>query len=158
MKITDNFTTTIATNPLLSLLAFLALILSAFSPPNLYGQTENDLASLLKAGEQLTQEGKLQEAFGKFDQAFRLAPDSPEVNFKLGLAARSLHDYETAVMAFERVLITDPGLVQAKIEMAKSFYNLGSFETAKQYFQEVLESDIPAETRENIISFMQGMP
>ncbi len=153
MKISDSFK-----NLPLPLVVFLAIIFSAFMIQNLYGQTENDILSLIKAGDQLGQEGKPQEAMQKFNQAFRLEPDNPEVNFKLGLSARSVHDYETAVMAFERVLIIDPNAVQAKIEMAKSFYNLGSFETAKQYFQEALESDIPAETRANLVSFMQGMP
>ncbi len=127
-------------------LFFFALPVSAQSP--------TPVKTLLNRGDAQFDNNNLQEAFKLYDQAFRSAPDSLETNYKLGLTAAAVKDFETAVMAFERVVIIDPNFVQAKIEMAKSFYHLGATETAKQYFAEALEVDLPEKVRRSITSFL----
>jgi tetratricopeptide (TPR) repeat protein len=128
---------------------FVALSGKAESPPS--------IQTLIASADALFDGGNVQKAFDLYSQAFRVEPDSVEVNFKLGLAAAALKDFETAVMAFERVLFVDPDFLQAKIEMAKAFYHLGSVETARQYFSEVLAADIPAEVRKSVTSFLAEM-
>lgn len=137
----------------------LFILLTVFflsAPPQVTCQ-DLSVQQLLSSSNSYLEQGKNQQAFNVLFEAFQLEPDDPEINYKLGIAANKIGDYETAAMAFERVLIADPSLVQAKLELAKAFYRLGSTETAKQYFQEVIESDIPENTRKNIKNFLKSI-
>ncbi len=101
--------------------------------------------------------GNHHESFDTYWLAFRQAPENIEINYNLGLEAIAIADYESAVMAFERVLLLDPQATQAKIELAKAFHQLGAIKTAQQYFREVLTAtDLPAESKRNIESFLQS--
>ena len=134
------------------------VILSIFlSLSPVMAESQQSLPTLIARADKVFAHGNSQLAFELYNQAFRLEPDDAEVNFKLGQAAVAVKDFETAVMAFERVLFVNPDNLQAKIEMAKSFYYLGSEETARQYFSEVLEADIPDEARAAISSFLAEM-
>ena len=98
----------------------------------------------------LFDQGAYYQATSLFFQLFKQDPDNPEVNFYLGRASFETDDFETAAMAFERVLIVDPKSVQAKLEMAKSFYRLGAKPTATRYFRELLDGDLPEDIRASI--------
>lgn len=106
-------------------------------------------------GNEYTAAGNHKKAFNSYWQAFKERPGDVSINYLLGLSAVEIKNYEAAVMAFERVIITDPNAIQAKIELAKAFYKLGSTETAKQYFIEVIESDVPEDVRLKIKSFIE---
>jgi len=60
-------------------------------------------------------------------------------------------------MAFERVLIARPDAIRVKLEIARSLYNLGSTETARQYFHEVLESNPPENVKKNIELYLNSI-
>ncbi len=138
-----------------NLVSFLCIALFSIALPlTVKAESPSSVKTLIGNGDTQFNNGKVQEAFNLFSQAFRVAPDNLEANYKLGQAAAAIKDFETAVMAFERVVIIDPTFVQAKIEMAKSFFHLGATETAKQYFREALEVELPKEVRRSITSFL----
>lgn len=117
--------------------------------------TYADVNSLLKKGHDQFMAGKAEEALDTFYQAFEEAPDNPDVNFMLGRAAFETRDFEAAAMAFERVLITNPEAVRAKLELARSYFNLGAFEMSRAHFLEVLGKNPPEKVRENISMFLE---
>jgi len=104
----------------------------------------------------LFDQGAYSQASSQFFKLFKQDPENQEINFYLGRAAFESDDFETAVMAFERVLIVDPKAVQAKLELAKSFYRLGAKPTAIHYFRELLDSDLPEEVRSSIKTILNS--
>ncbi|MFO7761787.1 MAG: tetratricopeptide repeat protein [Thermodesulfobacteriota bacterium] len=110
---------------------------------------------LLHKAEELFKAGKYRKAREKLLKAFRNNPANPELNFYLGRTAFELGDYETAVMAFDRVLIIDPGAFRVKLEMARSYLRLGSLETARQLFEEVRATDPPLNVEKRIAGYLE---
>jgi len=115
---------------------------------------DEPLAGRLEQARERFSAGAYPEAAALFFQLFQQYPANSEVNFYLGRSAFESGDYETAVMAYERVLLADPGVTQAKLEMAKSFYRLGARPTAVRLFRELADSDLPAEVRAQIKAFL----
>nr|MBF0220660.1 hypothetical protein [Desulfobulbaceae bacterium] len=110
-----------------------------------------DVSSLVALAQSSSESGHHHESFETYWLAFRQEPDNIEINFNLGIEAAAISDNESAVMAFERVLLLDPGATQAKIELGKAFYKLGALKTARHYFSEVLSADdLPQQARINI--------
>ena len=116
-----------------------------------------NISPLIALAQNYSNEGRHHESFDAYWLAFRQEPDNIEVNYKLGLEAAAIYDYESAVMAFERVLLLDPTATQAKIDLAKAFYSLGAKKTAQHYFIEVLGADdLPLEAKNNINAFLEN--
>lgn len=97
----------------------------------------------------------LEKALDTYVELFREDPGNPDINFNLGRASFENGDYESAVMAFERVLIDRPDATRAKLELARSYFNLGSQEMAEQYFNEVLALSPPDAVRMNIGKYLK---
>ncbi len=120
------------------------------------GQAGN-INPLIALAQNYSNEGRHHDSFDAYWLAFRQEPDNIEINYKLGIEAALISDYESAVMAFERVLLLDPGATQAKIDMAKAFYHLGAKKTAQHYLMEVLGAeDLPLEAKNNINDFLKS--
>jgi tetratricopeptide (TPR) repeat protein len=105
-----------------------------------------------------------EKAYLSFHQSFMEDPTNLNISFFMGRAAfehamisRAKGDEETAqrrlesaLMAFDRVLIIQPGAVRVKLEMARCHAELGALEIAKQHFYEVLASNPPESVKKNI--------
>ncbi len=102
------------------------------------------------AGRRLLAEQRYAEAYTRLFAVFERYPDDPEVNFFLGRAAFEKGDYEMAIMAFDRVLIVHPEAIRVKLELARCYYALRAFATARHYLQEVLDANPPAAVKANI--------
>ena len=61
-------------------------------------------------------------------------PADVELAFRLANRAVKVGDYEAAIGVYERILFYDPRLVRVKLELARLYYRLGSYETARTYF------------------------
>ena len=112
-----------------------------------------------KEGREHFDRGEYQDALGKFRQAYRLAPGNLDINFYLGRAAFESGDYETPIMAFERVIIGswqvegEKGKMvrnRARLELGRSHFRLGLHDSAEAYLREVLASDPPETVRQNV--------
>ncbi len=106
-----------------------------------------DFEERFKRGRDLHDSGRFHEAYAVLNEAFELKPDNPGVNFYLGKTALALEDYENAVMAFDRILISNPNLPPVKLELAKTYSLLGVNHLAMEYLQDVLKADPPPEIR-----------
>jgi|GEM_PF-1514239 len=140
---------------------FLLLFIIVFSTSSSFAATADQRFVL----------GKNELSKGNFDKAYELLflaflgdPDNPDVNFFLGRTAfekamlafknndkESAHSsLEAALMAYDRILIVQPDATRIKLEIARCHMQLGSFETAKQYFYEVLNSNPPDAVKKNV--------
>lgn len=114
-------------------------------------------ASAYEQGKKHFEAKQYAKAYEKFLEAFRENPGDLNTNFMLGRAAFEMGNYQTAVMAFERILMVRPDLQRVKLELARSYFRLNSYEIAKRYFGEVLATDLPPEVRRNIEGLMEQM-
>lgn len=83
------------------------------------------------------------EADAEFNALFRETlkrPADVPLAFKLARRAVELGDYEAAIGVYERILFYDPHLVRVRLELGRLYYKLGSYETARSYFDAVKNS------------------
>lgn len=71
------------------------------------------------------------------------APDDLDIMFQHALVSVELRDFEAAITTLERMLIFNPGLARAKVELGAAYFRLGAYENARYYFEDVLANDDP---------------
>ncbi|MEL6793599.1 MAG: surface lipoprotein assembly modifier, partial [Pseudomonadota bacterium] len=71
------------------------------------------------------------------------APDDLDLMFQHALVSIRLEDFESAISTLDRMLIFNPDLSRAKVELGAAYFRLGAYETARFYFEDVLENDNP---------------
>lgn len=103
----------------------------------------------------LYNQGNLKQAKEKLLQLVRENPADAELNFYLGRSAMELKDYDTAVAAFDRVLMVNPAHSRTRLEMARVYYEMGYLELAAKELDGVLSGKLPAEVREVAQNFRQ---
>lgn len=82
-------------------------------------------------------------------------PDDVELAFKLARRAIELSDYEAAIGIYERILFYNPQLVRVKLELARIYYRLGSYESARSYFDAIKDSPVLTEAeRRNVAGYL----
>lgn len=118
-------------------------------------------ATCLNAFDIYYQQGKIffesrdyPKAYEAFLTAFKLSPGNWEVDFFLGRSAFETGDFEMAVMAFERALMSKPDRVRVKLEMARAYHGLGANDVARKFCDEVLQTNPPPKVQENIRKFL----
>ncbi len=82
-------------------------------------------------------------------------PQDPEINYYYGRAAFEIKDYETAMRAYERVIILDPDAMHARLEMARTCFQMGSFSQAEQLCYGILAETPAPETAETARLFLK---
>src|SRR6202012_2463688 len=76
-------------------------------------------------------------------------PKDLQITFAYVKVATANGDYEAAIGALERVLFFQPGLARVKYELGTLYFRLRSYEMARRYFKEALESpDLDPITRD----------
>ena len=85
--------------------------------------------------------GKPQCAMAAFSGAVRLAPQSAESHYDLGLVLSQLKQLPPAADEFRLALKYDPGMLQARNDLGTVLAELGRNDEALAEFQEVLNSD-----------------
>lgn len=79
----------------------------------------------------------------------------PEFDYLLGIAALDAGEPGEAVFALERVLAADPDNALARAEIARAYYALSEFETARQEFENVQNAgEVPAAARETLDRYL----
>ena len=74
-------------------------------------------------------------------------PDNLDLMFEYATISIRLEDYEAAISTLERMLIYRQDLPRVRLELAVAYFNLGSYEAADLYFDQVLAD---ASTPENV--------
>jgi tetratricopeptide (TPR) repeat protein len=83
---------------------------------------------------------KLAEASAEYEKATSLAPDLPQVNYRLGVLQSELHDYEKAAESFRRELRINPSSPDANYSMGAYYLSYGNDQAlAKTYFEKTLQ-------------------
>lgn len=70
-------------------------------------------------------------------------PDDLDLMFQHALVSLELGDLEAAISTLERMLIYNPDLGRAKVELGAAYFRLGAYESARFYFEDVLAKDDP---------------
>jgi hypothetical protein len=82
-------------------------------------------------------------------------PTNYDVTFAFVKVATERGDYEAAIGALERLLYYQPKLTRVKYELGILYFRLRSYEMAKHYFTEALNSpDLDPITRERIATYL----
>jgi tetratricopeptide (TPR) repeat protein len=89
-----------------------------------------------------------------FAQVLR-EPANLDLSFRFAEIATAAGDYEAAIGALERMLFYNPALPRVRLELGILYFRLGSYETARSYFQGALAgSDVPPEVRARVEPFL----
>lgn len=84
------------------------------------------------------------------------APDDLDLMFRYALLSIRLKDYEAAITTLERILIYDPAQPRVRTELAASYFRIGSYPVARQYFSEVAEDPAaPPELKARVAAYIE---
>ena len=118
------------------------MALGALSAP-VTAQEEADAAALRAEQAQL------------FSEMFA-APADLDLMFRYALVSIRLQDYEAAITTLERILIYDPALPQVRTELGASYFRIGSYPVARQYFSEVAaDPAAPADLKARVALYLE---
>lgn len=106
---------------------------------------------------QLLAQGKAQDAYARALQLENQLIGEPSFDFYFGLAAVESGEPSVAALAFERVLLAEPGSARVQLELGRALYQLGDFEGAQRQFYQVLDQEPPAGVRTTINQFLEAM-
>ncbi|MEX2518589.1 MAG: hypothetical protein WD969_04565, partial [Paracoccaceae bacterium] len=76
-------------------------------------------------------------------QALLAEPDNLDIMFEHALVSVELRDFESAITTLERMLIYNPALSRAKVELGAAYFRLGAYENSRYYFDDVLANHNP---------------
>jgi len=100
-------------------------------------------------------------AQGKTAQAYTLAQSllaewegDPAFDLPYAIAAIDSGELAQGMFALERLLIIDPQLHSARLELARAFYLQGNLTKARQHFEQVLEQAPPPQVEAHIRTFL----
>lgn len=130
------------------LLAGLVLLLGATAPVSAAGSPR------LQQARQAFELGDYATAYRTLQPLQAAMAGSADYDFLLGRAAYEVRDFETAIFAFERVLIARPESDRTRLELARTFFAAGDLEASRSYFNAVLRRDTPQTVRQNIEAFL----
>ena len=85
-------------------------------------------------------------------------PDNVELMFSYAKVSIDLEDYEAAISTLERLLIYRQDIPLVRLELAVAYFNLGSYEVSKLYFEQALaEPDLPDTAAARIKPYMEAI-
>ncbi len=89
-----------------------------------------------------------------FDRLYE-EPSNLDLMFDYAVVSIRLQDYEPAISTLERMLIYRRDLSRVRLELAAAYFNLGSYEVAKHYFNQVLDDpELSGEARERVALYL----
>lgn len=111
----------------------------------------------LQKAEELLRANKAQEAYDLLEPfEFDFAGDL-KYDYLLGLAALESGKPEKSTLVFERVLAVEPRYLGVRLDLARSYFQLGDFARASQEFQAVLAQSPPPDLKANAERYMQAI-
>ncbi|MEF3192351.1 MAG: tetratricopeptide repeat protein [Campylobacterales bacterium] len=111
---------------------------------------KSEAISLFKAN-------KHQEACRIVEQLYEQQTDDKDINYYLGRCAFEAKDYDSAIAAYERVLIVEPENVLARFEMARSLMESGQDKEAIAEFEELRELPLPEDYRKVVNTYLEAL-
>ncbi|MEM7269774.1 MAG: surface lipoprotein assembly modifier [Pseudomonadota bacterium] len=117
------------------------------------------LAALMAVGAQGQIVGEDEQALRQqqadlFQQIFD-RPDDLDLMFQYALLSIRLKDYEAAISTLDRILIFNPDLPRVRLELAASYFRIGSYPISRHYFAQVLDHpETSDEMKERVAEFL----
>ncbi len=97
----------------------------------------------------------LQERHKALFQELLRAPVDMDLLFEYAGVSVQLGNYETAISAYERMLLLNPELPRVKLELGALYYRLDSYEAAKRYLEDAQnDPDVPPVVQERIDEYL----
>lgn len=93
-------------------------------------------------------------AYKAFTQLVESDYGSIKYNFYLARAATLTHRFDEAIITYERILILEPNNTRSKLELAKLYYQQGTYKLSELYFKSALQDNVPLQVEENINQFL----
>jgi len=97
------------------------------------------------------------ELQAKKDQLFQRSlrdPGNLDIAFAYADAAAKLGDNEAAVSALERMLLFNPNLPRVQLELGALYFRMGSYDSARTYFERAAAANPPADVQERINTYL----
>lgn len=89
-----------------------------------------------------------------FQQLLR-EPENLDLMFDYATVSIRLQDYEPAISTLERMLIYRQDLPRVRLELAVAYFNLGSYDVARLYFEQVLaDPNVPDEVQARVQPYL----
>jgi tetratricopeptide (TPR) repeat protein len=135
--------------------ALLVLIFSGFAVGG-----EEDTSEHIKQGKKYYEAKDFEKAYEEFFKAFQKNPGDKNANFWLAQTAFQKGDYDSALMAYERIMINSADLnsvatARIKLEMARCYFQMKNLDEAEKMFKEVMGTEgIPDAVQKNVQIFL----
>lgn len=97
-------------------------------------------------------------AQASYDRLYQRMLENPrdlDLMFDFAQLAVRLGETEQAITTYERMLLVNPDLPRVKLELGALYYRIGSTQTARGYFEQVMEKpDIPEPVRRRVEAYL----
>lgn len=115
----------------------------------------DDPEVLLTLGRLYTELGKLDEAEQEFRSVLRHDLDHEQALLQLGLVCQLKGRFRSGILAFNKVLQSNPSLVAAKRKLAELHHSQGMMTEAVDFFLQAAQGHLEAEERDDAIECFQ---
>ena len=101
------------------------------------------------------QSSQSDRAFENAYQEVLKDPGNLDKSFRFTQLAIERGDFEAAISALERMLITNPNLPRVRLELGVLYFRLGSYALAKSYLESAIKGkEVPTKVRERVGVFL----
>ena len=104
-------------------------------------QATTATTSAIEQGNRLWEEGKLEEAQKRFEDAVKAQPKSIDARMKLAGIQVTRLNYSNAISTYRDVLAIDPKFAKAWMGMGMCYMHTGAREMARAAFEEALRAE-----------------
>jgi Flp pilus assembly protein TadD len=101
--------------------------------------TSNNFIAHNNLGNELLQQGRINEAIGHFQTALQIRPDYAEAHFSFGLALLQQGRMDEALSHFQTALQIQPGYVEAHNNLGNILLQKGDVDEAMVHYQKALQ-------------------
>ena len=103
------------------------------------GRINSDYAVYLFKGSRYLMDANYQEAIKEFQQALKLQPEDPDLNYYLGTSYYSLEEYQNAIDYLHRAWEKKPDDDEINYYLGASHYSLANYEDAINYLKKAVD-------------------
>ena len=116
---------------------------------------EPALDARYKQGENALKSGDHATAYKILTELLKKDPANQKVNFAYGMTCMAMRDYPRARLAFERILMANPGNDRARLELARAQVAGKQYEVARQNLSAVLAHELSPIVRRNVERYLR---
>ncbi|WP_296511122.1 porin family protein [Rhodoferax sp.] len=104
-----------------------------------------------------TLSGKPAEAFSALAVLEEVRAGDPDFDLALGIAANRSKQFNRAIFALERVVVSQPQNLQAHRELARALYAVGQAAQAREVLNRIRTDDAPVDVASTMDQFLQSL-